>query len=81
MITNYNLGQFTTQNIYSALNILGTDGFGFYPKGQGTNPVPPVNTRIIQGLTMIAAGLTVLTGLTDNLIKGLVKDELNLISR
>ncbi len=42
---------------------------------------PPANTRIILGLTMIEEGLTILSGLTTNLIKGLVKDELNIISR
>lgn len=46
------------------------------------NPVPPpVNTAIIVGLSMVQSGLTILSGLTTQLIKGLVKDELNNITR
>jgi hypothetical protein len=49
----------------------------------GTTYIPPTPTSgaIIKGLTMIEEGLTILSGLTTSLIKGLVKDELNLINR
>lgn len=36
MIIQYNIGQFSTQNIYSAINI--TD-YSFYPQGKAANPV------------------------------------------
>lgn len=42
---------------------------------------PPSNTAIILGLTMVAQGLTILSGLTTNLYKGLVEDELNNIPK
>lgn len=47
----------------------------------GSNPPPPVNSAIILGLEMVAQGLTILSGLSTNLYKGLVKDELNKITR
>lgn len=42
---------------------------------------PPTNTRIILGISMVAVGLTVLYGITTQLEKGLVEDDLNLIPR
>lgn len=41
----------------------------------------PVFSAIILGLSMIAAGLTILEGLSPRLYKGLVMDELNKITR
>lgn len=78
MITNYISGQFNPQNIYSPVNIA---NYGAYLTGQGPNPPPVNNQPIIEGLVMLELGLTVLSGLTTSLIKGLVKDELNLITR
>lgn len=46
----------------------------------GSTP-PPTNTAIIKGLQMVATGLTILSGLTTHLDKGLVEDELNNITR
>lgn len=55
---------------------------GTYAGIPASNPVPPpVNTAIIVGLSMLAAGLTILYGITTNLEKGLVEDEQNIIIR
>lgn len=56
--------------------------YGFVSRGTGgVIPPPPANTRIIIGLTMVASGLTILYAITTNLDKGLVEDELNIITR
>lgn len=42
---------------------------------------PPVNTAIIVGLSVVQLGLTILSGLTTNLYKGLTEDEQNIIPK
>lgn len=82
MIIDYQAGQFSNQQIFGRFG--GASVIGVGPRviiGQGGVIPPPVSNPIILGLTMIAQGLTVLTGLTVNLDKGLVEDEQNIITR
>lgn len=65
-----------------------TFGFGSYGTVNSTivlgylnAPVPPSNSRIILGLSMVAVGLTVLYGITTQLDRGLVEDDLNVIPK
>lgn len=42
----------------------------------GSSFLPPSSQRIINGLVMVEIGLTILTGLSTNLYKGLIEDDL-----
>lgn len=80
MIIVYRIGQFSSQNAYSSVNY--ADGYSFFPQGTGgVIPPPPTNTAIIQGLSLLQLGLTLLSGLTTNLYRGVVEDDLNNIPK
>lgn len=78
MILDYQAGQIATQ--YLLLGRFGgasvvDDGPRAITGQGGVTPPPPVQNRIILGLSMVISGLTTLYALTPDLAKGLVEDD------